>query len=95
MHTSKVPKSVLYELRRMEHKVSSYHMEDDDYGSEDGKGPHSIWIYLRPGWVSRRTETGTIHEATVKEAAEELRAAHYAPEVYRVTTGPMPWEEDE
>jgi len=51
-----------------------YWVEYDEWGSGDGLGPYSHWLYLKPGWFANG-DPGLhhVHEPTVKEVLEQLK----------------------
>ena len=51
-----------------------YWVEADEWGSVDGLGPYSHWLYLKPGWAANGNYgLHHIHEPTAKEVLEQLK----------------------
>lgn len=72
MHSDKMPKTLLREINKNRHIIQDYHFEPDRFGGP-GQGEWSIWIDLKPGYRCSLSDTGTIHEATAKDAIQAIR----------------------
>lgn len=56
-----------------------------DERSED----NGYWVYLKPGWRSPSTDTGSIHEMTVKELLKDFAGIYQTKEEAPAPTGPV------
>lgn len=54
----------------------------ESYSDERGDG-EGFWIYLKEGYVSPSTDTGTIHEDTISAAVTELKHVQTSEEYFR------------
>lgn len=73
MHSNTMPKTIQAWIDKNPGMIDDYHMERDEWGSGDGYGPWSIWLYLKPG-LTNNTETHMIHEATAKHFLEVAKS---------------------
>lgn len=62
---SKVPHKIQKWIDDNKDKVVDYWVEKDGY-SENSNSPYSIWLYLKPGWISDGMMCHLIHEPTVE-----------------------------
>ena len=66
MRNREIPKSILLWLRKNQHMIDTFFMEDDGYGESEGHD-YSIWVHFVPGYINTSTETHMIHEYLVKD----------------------------
>lgn len=67
MKTSKPLKTIEAWLEKNAHLIDEYWIEYDEFGSGDGLGPYSYWIYLDYGFRNTLDDTHCIHEATARD----------------------------
>ena len=67
MRTGKPLKSVEKKIASVDF-IDEYHIEDDYM--EGDASPFSYWIYLKPGYINKLTDTHAIHESSAREVLQ-------------------------
>ena len=71
MKTAALTKPMIKLLDQYAEYIDDYWVENDGFFSADGHD-WAVWVYLKPEYICRYMECGTIHEAEAKYLKEAL-----------------------